>query len=119
MYPLAKARFIHRHVAGTDIFLDGPTAKARDSVRVVFACEKVRQEYTDAAPEGTEAEIFGDSKFLTLEAMVRMKLTSFRLKDQVHIQDMIGVGLIEKSWKDRVPSERTSRLQELLDNPEG
>ena len=27
-----------------------------------------------------------------------MKLTSFRRKDQVHIQDMIGVGLIDATW---------------------
>src|SRR6266436_8856508 len=34
---LAKAGFIHRHAKGIDMFLDGPTAKARDSVHIVFA----------------------------------------------------------------------------------
>jgi hypothetical protein len=48
-----------------------------------------------------------------------MKLTSFRLKDQVHIQDMIGVGLVDESWLPRLPVELSSRLKELLDNPEG
>ncbi len=28
-----------------------------------------------------------------------MKLTSFRLKDRVHIQDLDGVGLITRTWK--------------------
>src|SRR5499427_5388292 len=39
---LAKAGFIFRHVKGIDMFLDGPGAKARDAVHVIFAGEKVR-----------------------------------------------------------------------------
>src|SRR5437660_8747730 len=42
---LAKEGFIRRHVASIDMFLDGPDAKARDAVHVVFAGEKVRKEY--------------------------------------------------------------------------
>jgi hypothetical protein len=48
-----------------------------------------------------------------------MKLTSFRRKDQVHILDMIDVGLVDESWLDRLPPELATRLKELLDNPEG
>src|SRR5436190_22084288 len=32
---LAKAGFVHRHAKGPDMFLDGPAAKARDSVHIV------------------------------------------------------------------------------------
>src|SRR5438128_460279 len=42
---LAEAGFVYRHTAGIDLFLDGPSAKARDAVHVVFAGEKVRREY--------------------------------------------------------------------------
>lgn len=45
---LARSGFVHRHSAGIDMFLDGPGAKARDAVRVIFSGEKVRPEY--AAP---------------------------------------------------------------------
>jgi hypothetical protein len=45
-----------------------------------------------------------------------MKLTSFRRKDQVHIQDMIDVGLIDESWLSRVPAALAPRLKELLDD---
>src|SRR5207249_7928426 len=31
---LAKAGFVYRHTASTDMFLDGPGAKARDAVHV-------------------------------------------------------------------------------------
>src|ERR1700688_3974475 len=34
---LAGAGFVRRHVAGIDLFLDGPGAKTRDAVHLVFA----------------------------------------------------------------------------------
>jgi hypothetical protein len=48
-----------------------------------------------------------------------MKLTSYRLKDQVHLQDLIGVGLIDASWPGRFPPDLAARLQHLLDTPDG
>ena len=77
------------------MFLDGPTAKARDAVHVLYANEKVRPEYLLPTPDVTEVERGPAYQMLTLEALVRMKLTSFRLKDQVHILDMLDVGLLD------------------------
>jgi hypothetical protein len=48
-----------------------------------------------------------------------MKLTSFRDKDRVHLHDLIEVGLIDESWLKKIPSALRSRLQQLLENPEG
>ena len=42
---LEAGGFVHRHSAGIDMFLDGPEAKFRDAVHILFANEKVRQEY--------------------------------------------------------------------------
>src|SRR5690242_2446087 len=53
---LARVGFVRRHVAGIELFLDGPNAKARDAVRVIFAGEKVRPEYVLAAPDVSESE---------------------------------------------------------------
>ncbi|MBY0262765.1 MAG: hypothetical protein K2Q20_10500, partial [Phycisphaerales bacterium] len=39
---LEAAGFVYRHIAGMDVFLDGPDAKPRDGVHMVFAGEKVR-----------------------------------------------------------------------------
>src|SRR5438067_13908319 len=39
---LEEAGFRYRHAASIDRFLDGPEAKARDAVHVIFATEKVR-----------------------------------------------------------------------------
>lgn len=116
---LGAAGFVHRHAAGVDMFLDGPQAKARDSVHVVFAGEKVRREYLLPAPEIHESEATPTFRVVGLEALVRMKLTSFRDKDRMHLRDLIGVGLIDATWPQRFMPELAARLQELLDNPEG
>ncbi|MCI0376098.1 MAG: nucleotidyltransferase family protein [Gemmataceae bacterium] len=115
---LAKAGFHYRHSSGIDMFLDGPKSKARDAVHIVFAGEKVRKEYTLPAPNVEESKTTPTCRVLNLDALVRMKLTSFRLKDRVHILDLIAVGLIDEAWPQRLPSELGSRLQELLDNPD-
>jgi hypothetical protein len=63
--------------------------------------------------------MFETFRLVTLEALVLMKLTSFRDKDRVHLRDLIGVGLVDESWLEKVAVPLRSRLQELLDNPEG
>ena len=116
---LGKAGFIYRHAAGIDMFLDGPGAKARDAVHIVFAQEKVREEYLLPAPDVDDSRPSTTGQVLNLDALLRMKLTSFRRKDQVHVLDMIDVGLIDAAWVPRLPSELGERLQQLLDNPDG
>jgi Uncharacterised nucleotidyltransferase len=116
---LEAAGFRYRHAAGIDMFLDGEGTKARDAVHVVFAGEKVRRDYLFPAPTLDESFAVPLFRVLSLEALVRMKLTSFRDKDRVHIRDLIGVGLIDESWWIRLPAELAGRLRELLDDPEG
>ena len=123
-WPAAKAAmetagFVYRHAKSIDMFLDGPDAKARDAVHVLFAGEKVFPDDLVAAPDVSEAENIANHRTLTLEALVRMKLNSFRDKDRMHLRDMIDVELVDASWCDRFPPELAARLQELLDNPDG
>ena len=54
-----------------------------------------------------------------LEALVRMKLVAFRLKDQVHLQDMTRLGLIDATWPARFPDVLADRLRQILANPDG
>ncbi len=116
---LAKAGFIYRHAASIDMFLDGPDAKARDAVHIVFAGEKVRKDDPVAAPDVAESKPTATVRVVNLEPLVRMKLSANRRKDQVHLLDMLNVGLIDASWRDRLPPELAERLQALIDNPEG
>jgi hypothetical protein len=116
---LEKAGFVYRHAASMDTFLDGPEAKAHDAVHIVFAAEKVRPDYFASAPDVSESEATETFRLVSLDALVRMKLTSFRDKDRVHLRDLMNVGLVDESWLLKVPAQLRSRLQELLDSPEG
>jgi hypothetical protein len=115
---LESVGFVYANVFGVDVFLDGPQGNPRDAVHLLYAGEKVKAEYREAAPDLTALERHDAFRIVTLESLVRMKLTSFRRKDQVHVLDMIEVGLVDASWPARLPAELGSRLQELLDNPE-
>ncbi len=116
---LATEGFLYRRTAGLTMFLDGPNAKARDAVHVVFAGKKVREEYPETVPEIDEYELIGDARTIPLERLVKMKLTSFRDKDRVHIRDMISIGLIDESWLHRFSAVLRERLEKLLNDPDG
>lgn len=116
---LEAVGFVYRHAASIDMFLDGPDAKARDAVHVLFAGEKVREEYLLPTPDVTESEPGASFRVLALEALVRMKLTSNRDKDRTHLRDFIEVGLIDSTWPARFPPELAARLQRILDTPDG
>ncbi len=116
---LGAAGFIYRHIAGVDVFLDGTNAGARDGVHILFANEKVRPTETAANPDVDQSESAGSYRVLSLEALVQIKLTAFRRKDQVHLQDMISVGIIDGSWPARYPPDLAARLEILLADPEG
>lgn len=112
---MEAAGFRYRHVRGIDMFLDGPKAKVADAVHLIFSDEKVRPTDAAAAPSVNES-IPGDGyRVLSLDALVRMKLTSFRLKDQTHLDDMLRVGLIDDSLMERLPAELAERFQKVLD----
>jgi hypothetical protein len=115
---LESVGFVHQNVAGVDLFLDGPEGSVRSAVHLVFAGEKVKPEYQLPTPEITESEAGPDFPVPTLEALVRMKLTSFRLKDKVHLMDLLEVGLIDATWCDRLPAGIAERLTELIEERE-
>jgi hypothetical protein len=116
---LESAGFVYRHSSGIDMFLDGPGAKARDAVHVLFSGEKVRPAYTEPVPDVANPFVHEQVAFLSLEQLVRMKLTSFRDKDRTHLRDFLDVGLIDVSWCAKLPPELASRLQQLVDTPDG
>jgi hypothetical protein len=117
-HALATAGFVYRHAASIDMFLDGPHGKPRQAVHVIFAGEKVRPEYVDPAPVLSDsARSPSNYTVLSLAALVRMKLTSYRLKDRVHLQDLRDVGLIDESWIEKVPGALRERMREIIELP--
>jgi hypothetical protein len=122
---MEAAGFVHRRVASLgkaasmDVFLDGPGAKIRDAVHVLWAGERAVPDALEATPHLTETEEGEGFQLIPLEDLVRMKLISFRDKDRMHLRDMIGVGLVDESWTGRFPSVLAERLRVILDDPEG
>ncbi len=115
----AQAGFVYKHTAGLDLFLDGPDAKPRDAVHIVFAREKVRPEEGMPNPDVTESVASDQFRVLDLEALVRVKLTAFRDKDRTHLRDLIDVGLIDEGWCSRYPVDLAARLRTLIETPGG
>jgi len=116
---LEAVGFKHYELMGVDYFIDGPNGSPRDAVHLVYAGEKVRPQYATPSAEVTEVEHAGDYDVLTLEALVRMKLNSFRRKDQMHLLDFISIGLVDASWLSKFLPEHAERLQQLIDDPDG
>ncbi|MGB0766248.1 MAG: hypothetical protein ACPGYV_00905 [Phycisphaeraceae bacterium] len=115
---MSKAGFVFRHSAGLAMFLDGPRGNPREAIHLVFAGEQVRAQEPQPNPTLDRAASVADLRTLELETLVAMKLNSFRLKDRVHLVDMIDVGLIDAGWVERLPAELGERLQQLIDDPD-
>ena len=100
-------------------FLDGPQGKPSAGLHLLFAGEKVRVDHDHPSPELSESERAAEFQVVSLPALVRMKLLSWRDKDRTHLRDMIQVGLIDATWPARLPPPLADRLQQLLDTPNG
>ncbi len=116
---LEASGFHYQEILGVTCFLDTPDSHPRDAVHLLFADEKVKP--NDLAPTAsiTERITAEDYDIIDLEPLVRMKLTSFRTKDRMHLLDLIAIGLIDPTWPSRFPEALADRLQRLLDDPEG
>jgi len=115
---MESAGFHYRHTAGLDIFVEDENESARNGIHIVLAGQMVRLDDTEPNPDVEPFEIGDELRTLPLEGLVRMKLNSFRLKDRVHLLDMIDVGLIDGAWVSRFPAPLADRLQDLVDNPD-
>jgi hypothetical protein len=121
---LIAAGFIHRKVASLgkagsmEVFLDGPDAGIRDALHIVMAGENVHPDSLEPAPDVSDSEQADQFRLVSLEALVRMKLTAFRDKDRTLLRDLLELGLIDASWTERVPAPLAGRLQVLIDSPE-
>ena len=108
------AGFRYRHVAGVDMLVDAKEPKARSAVHIIFANEKVRPEYVEPVPGISHPERSKRGYWIAPVAdLVRMKLTSFRLKDKVHIQDLDSARLITPAIEAQLPEVLRARLAEV------
>lgn len=116
---LESAGFHYRHAAGPDLFLDEAGSSPRSAVHIIFANELVRATEPAPNPDVTASSEMGPLRVLNLAALVNVKLTAFRDKDRTHLRDLIGVGLVDRSWLPSLIPALAERLCHILDNPDG
>jgi uncharacterized protein YcgL (UPF0745 family) len=115
---MSEHGYHHRKAAGLDRFLERQDDFVRYATHVVLANQMVKENDFESNPD-VELSVYGDGILtLPLERLVRMKLNSFRLKDRVHILDLIDVGLLNESWIPRFPQPLGERLKSLIENPD-
>ncbi len=91
---------------------DEPSKRA--GVHLVWANEKVRPSHALPAPSTDESVRDAEGLLiLNLPALIRMKLTSFRDIDRVHIADMLSVGLIDQALRSALPDDLHERLAQV------
>ncbi len=123
---MAGGGFIHRSASilggkgRIEMFLDGPGAKARDGVQLIFSGEKVNPESPEPSPDVADIDdTHSEFRLIDLDALITMQLTSNLRIDRVHLRDMMEIGMLDESWLPRVPISLRDRLQALLDDPDG
>jgi len=100
----------YRHTAGDDMLLQTGAPAVRRAVHLIFAGEKVREDYPEAAPELGPYRKVRQIRLVPLADLVRMKLTSFRLVDQAHLKDLDQAGLITTAVEDALSGPLRARL---------
>ena len=104
----------YRHAAGVDMLVDPRRPSTRSGVHLVFVRERGRADYLEPVPDFSVPVRTTEGILLApVSDLVRMKLTSFRLKDRVHLQDLDSVGLITSEVEATLSEPLRQRLREV------
>ncbi|MGE0607196.1 MAG: hypothetical protein AB7O62_08900 [Pirellulales bacterium] len=115
---LEQAGFVADELLDVVMFRNGIQGKPSEAIYLLFAGEKTRLDHPLATPEIESVADPGNFRVITLDSLVTMKLMSNRRKDQVHILDLIGVGLIDSSWLTKLPTLLAERLNHIVNTPD-
>jgi hypothetical protein len=115
---LERAGFVRDELLDIVMFRDGAEGKPSEAVHLLFSGEKTRPDHPLPAPEIQAVRDPANFPVIALESLVSMKLMSNRRKDQVHVQDLIGVRLVDRSWLPKLPPLLADRLKQILDTPD-
>jgi hypothetical protein len=106
--------FRYRHTAGLDMLVDAEQPRASTAVHMVFVNEKVRPEYLEAVPGFSDPTLTEEGILLApVMDLVKMKLTSFRMKDQLHLKDLDSARLITAEIEASLPEALRDRLAQV------
>jgi hypothetical protein len=104
----AEHGFRYRHAAGADMLIYGEAESARNAIRLIFRGAEVGP----IQPE--RKQIHGkEVMVISVAGLVRMKLTSYRDKDRVHIRSLDAAGLLTNEIEFQLAPELAARLQHI------
>jgi len=112
----AQQGFRFRHAAVEDTLLYGDTNSAKNAVHLLFTGEKVRPNQATPNPpiKPERRHIHGkEVMVIPVADLVRMKLSSFRDKDRVHVRSMDAARLITPDVEKSLTPELLARLKHV------
>lgn len=116
---LDEVGFEFTEIQGMPMFVERENPSPRRGVHIVFADERVREHELHAAPDLSAVERAEDGfAVIDLGSLIKMKLTAFRRKDQVHLADMIELHMIDETLESGLPLDLRERLNLIRSQPE-
>ncbi len=115
----AKEGFRFCHTAGVDMLIYGPVESARSAIHLVFSGERVtpKQVLPNPAISPVQKVVEGDTvDVIALPDLLRMKLSAYRLKDQLHVQIIDAAGLITPEVAKALAPELQVRLKAVRES---
>ena len=97
------------------MLLYGDSGSAKNAVHLLFNGEKVRPNQATPNPDISPVrKLVGEPvAVIPIADLLRMKLSSWRLKDQVHVQVMDAAGLITPAVQSSLTESLQARLQHV------
>jgi hypothetical protein len=100
-------------VGGNDMLVQLAGPSARRAVHLTFTGERVKPDYPEAAPAIGPCRKLQGVRLIPLADLVRMKLTSLRLKDQAHLKDLDEACLITREIEQGLSEILLARLAQV------
>ena len=112
--------FVFAEVNGIPMFLDGPNGTPKHAVHVVVADEQPSRFETIRVPSLAAVQRDGAAPWprVDLATLIEMKLLAMRPHDIAHLGDLLRVGLIDRTWRDRIRPELRERFDRAYDEAE-
>jgi hypothetical protein len=101
--------FRFRHADGGDMLTYVEAGSRKSAVHLVYSGDKIGPPIEPALQTILGCNVF----VIRVPDLVRMKLSSYRLKDQLHIQSMDAAGLITPDIEKELSAELLSRLARI------
>jgi len=105
-------------VLGIPIFVEKENPSPKEAVHVILADEPIRSGLAPAPSVTSAVRSPQGYMVIALPELVRMKLEANRRHDQVHIEDLLRVGLIDAQLASELPQDLVERLRFIRDTME-